>query len=213
MNALVLATVAGLLAATAPLPARADGPGYIGTCHVVAVNDPTSDGVLGGANVWNGAASVAVVATAPGDSISATCWLKVNGSPEHKILDAGGPGIGFTFGEGRATFTAWVTDTVELCTHVVTGSAGFSDLCAALTTTPVCPDQACGDGGVLDQLDQLVCGTLATLAPTVDGLPTGGALYIDPTTGATRVTVGPGTVSLNCPLYDYRLGGTTVMYA
>jgi hypothetical protein len=206
---LLLATVVGIVAATAPLSAHADGPGYVGTCRVSTVNDTTPDGTLGGQNVWNGQVNVAVVATTPGDTISASCWIKVGaGGTENKVLDAVGPGTGFAVGAGRATFTAAVTDTVFICTHVTTGSAGSSDICVPLTTTPICPDQVCGDGGLLDQInaqtgivDATLCPVLVTLGTIIDGLPTNGVLYID---GTGDTYIGGRTQAAlfwDCPPY------------
>jgi hypothetical protein len=221
LKKLLLATIVGIVAATAPLSAHADGPGYVGTCRISTVNDTTPDGTLGGQNVWNGQVNVLVAATNPGDTITASCWIKVGaGGTENKVLDATGPGTGFTAGAGRATFTAAATDTVFLCTHVDVSSnpAGDpSDTCVPLVTTPICPDQVCGDGGVLDQLiaiidsvneqtkilDPTICGVLKTLAPTVNGLPTNAVLYIDPASGDLYVggRTSPDDLFWDCPPY------------
>jgi hypothetical protein len=232
MKKLLLATAVAIMAATAPLTAHADGPGYTGGCDISTVNDTTPDGTLGGQNVWNGEVDVLVVATTPGDSISASCWIKVGaGGTENKVLDATGPGVGFTAGAGRATFTAAATDTVFICTHVTTGSAGSSDVCDALTTSPICPDQVCGDGGLLDQAfavldtvfatvdgvlttvdgvvteltkipDPVLCGQLKGIAGTIDSLPTSGVLYIDPASGDTYIGgTTADDLAWDCPPY------------
>jgi hypothetical protein len=207
---LVLATITVMLAATAPLPAHADGPGYVGSCRISTVNDTTPDGTLGGQSTWNGQVNVLVVAKTPGDTISASCWIKVGaGGTENKLLDATGPGVGFTAGAGRATFTAAATDTVIICTHVTTGSAGSVDDCGTLPAPPICPDQVCGDGGLLDQvtgtpeaLDPAFCAGLISLAPTVDHLPSSGVVYIDEATGDTYLGgLTPDNLFWDCPPY------------
>ena len=178
------------LVLTVPPPAQADGVGFKGTCDISALQDTTPGGVLGGQRVWNGEVDIQVVANTPGTMTSASCYVKVTASgAESKILDGTVVGGTLGIGAGRATFTADVTDTVYLCTHVTT-DAGAEDICVPLTTTPVCPDQVCGDGGVLGPnglVDSIVCPLLITLAPTVDSLPTAAVLYIDPATGDTFV--------------------------
>jgi len=204
-----VATLVGMCAATAALPAHADGPGWVGTCRISTVNDTTPDGTLGGQNVWNGQVNIAVAASTPGATISAaSCTIKVNGGSESTILTATAAG-GVAVGAGRATFTAAVDATVEICTHVTTSSDGAQSTCATLTTTPICPDQVCGDGGLLDQVngvlegvDPLLCSVLITAAPTVDSLPTAGVIYIDPATGDTYVGgTGPSALFWDCPPY------------
>jgi hypothetical protein len=213
LKKLLMASVIGMLAVTAPITAHADGVGFKGTCRISTVNDTTPDGTLGGQNVWNGQVNIVVVANDAG-SISANCSLKVNGVSQGVILDAGS-GTGVVAAAGRATFTAAVTDTVSICTNVTT-SAGSESICVDLTTTPICPVQVCGDGGVLDQLialintvneatkalDPAICLVLTTIAPTVDGLPTSGVLYIDPATGDTYVGgTTPADLFWDCPPY------------
>jgi hypothetical protein len=180
-------------------------PHYKGGCRVSSLNDTTPDGTLGGQSVWNGQVNVVVVANTPGDTISATCSIKVNGVDQGIVLTANTPGVGFAAAADRVTFTAAVTDVVSLCTNVTTGSGGDESSCADLTTTPICPAQACGDGGLLDQafaildgvihdvnevakiVDPTLCAALKSISGTVNGLPTSGVLYIDPSTGDTFV--------------------------
>jgi len=185
---LLLATLVGMCAAITP-PAHADGPGYTGTCRIATTNDTTPDATLGGQNTWHGKIDIVVAASTPGDTmVSASCWLKVNGGPESELLDATVAGV-VGAGAGRTTFNAAVDDIVELCTHVTTTLTGASDVCVALTTTPVCPDPLCGEGGLLDQVNSLVmppdpvCTGLVAASGPVDGLPTAGVLYVDPATG------------------------------
>lgn len=186
---LLVATVVGVLALTAPLPAHADGAGYRGTCRISAVNDTT--GALGGPDVRTGQVSILVVANAPGDSIRATCSIEVNGEDTGVVLDTG-HNIGVAADAGRVTFTAGVTDTVSICTNVTTGTFGYESSCVDLTTTPVCPPQVCGDGGLLDQvaavaraLDPILCAQLMSIAPVVDGVFNPNFLYIEPWSGDT----------------------------
>lgn len=131
MKIAVTATALCLIGLTAPSPAHADGVGYVGSCHLSAVNDTTPGGAFGGQQVWNGEVDLAVTASTPGDSITAaSCWIKVNAGPESKILDASTPlPAPAAFGAGRATFTASDTDTVYLCTHVTTGTDGPEEEC------------------------------------------------------------------------------------
>lgn len=232
MRNVPLATLASLLALTAPLPARAgttgsatpalgsylataplnaSGPGYLGTCRVAAALDTTPGALFGGPTTWSGDVDVIVVATIPGDTITAaSCWFKVNSGTESPLLVATTFGA-VAAGAGQAGFAAAVTDTMYVCTHVTTVAAGFSDLCQAITTTPVCPPQLCGDGGVLDQagertraLDPYACPLLAAAAPAVDALPSAGLLYVDPTTGDTYVPGDPSdphNLFWDCPPY------------
>jgi hypothetical protein len=219
-----MASVIGMLAVTAPITAHADGAGFKGTCRISTVNDTTPDGTLGGQNVWNGQVNIVVVANDAG-SISANCSLKVNGVSQGVILDAGA-GTGVLAAAGRATFTAAVTDTVTICTNVTT-SAGSESVCVDLTTTPICPVQVCGDGGVLDQViavldtvfatldgvittvneatkvvDGPLCAQLIGISGTVNSLPTSGVLYIDPATGDTYVGgTTPADLFWDCPPY------------
>jgi hypothetical protein len=163
-NSVTKLRLAGLvltvLATGLPVAAHADGPGYIGTCRITTLNDTTPGGTFGGLRVWNGEVDIAVAATTPGALVSAGCYIKVTApGTESKILDATVVGGQVGVGAGRATFTADVTDTVYICTHVTTTSNGAQDQCAALTTTPVCPAQLCGDGGIVDQLGLLGEGT------------------------------------------------------
>ena len=124
MKKLLAAAIVGLCA-VAPLPmAHADGPGWVGGCRISTVNDTTPDETLGGQNVWNGQVNIAVAASTPGATISAaSCTIKVNGGTESTILTATAAGP-IAVGAGRATFTAAVEDTVEICTHVTTSSNG-----------------------------------------------------------------------------------------
>jgi hypothetical protein len=216
---LLLATVVGMLAVTAPLSAHADGPGYTGNCRISTVNDTTPDGTLGGQRVWNGQVNIEVAASTPGALVSASCYIRVGAAgTESKILDATVIGAEVGVGAGQATFTADVTDTVYICTHVTTTSNGAQDQCAALTTTPICPEAVCAPGGILDQviailngindqtkvLDQVICPVLISAASTVDGLPTSGVLWIDPVTGDTYVGgdhSDPANLFWDCPPY------------
>ena len=215
MKKLLVATVAGLVAATVALPARADGPGYSGTCRLTTLND-TLPGSFGGQDSWTAQVVIAVVATTPGDAmVSAGCWLRVNGGSESKVLDATVAGV-VGAGAGRTTFNAAVDDIVELCTHVTTTLAGASDVCVALTTTPVCPDQVCGEGGLVDQavalldttdpvfyaLDPAICARLVALSETVDTVPAFGLVHVDPATGDTYVGgTTPEYLFWDCPPY------------
>lgn len=204
---LLVATVVGVLALTAPLPAHADGAGYLGACGISAVNDTT--GPLGGRNVWTGPVSVLVVANAPGDSIRATCSIKVNGANQGVVLDSGN-NIGVAADAGRVTYTAAVTDTVSICTNVTTGTLGDESSCVDLLTTPVCPVQVCGHGGVLDQVaavprsvDPTLCALLVSIAPVVDGVFNPNFLYIDPASGDTYAGgTTPAHRIQDCPPYE-----------
>jgi hypothetical protein len=202
---LILAAAVAMLGITAPLSAHADGATFKGGCRISTVNDTTPGGVLGGQRVWNGQVNIEVVANTPNDLVAASCYIKVTASgSESKILDGTVIGATVAVGAGQATFTADVTDTVYICTHVTT-SAGTEDVCVALTTTPVCPEQVCGDGGVLGPnglVDSIVCPVLITLAPTVDGLPTSAVLWIDPVQGDTYVGgTTPADLFWDCPPY------------
>jgi hypothetical protein len=212
LKKLLMASVIGMLAVTAPITAHADGVNYKGTCRISTVNDTTPDATLGGQNVWNGQVNVLVVANAPGDTISATCSIKVNGADQGVILTATAPGVGFAANAGRATFTAAITDTVSICTNVTTGTGGYESTCADLTTTPVCPVQVCGPGGILDQvfailngvlgqIDPTICPVIASLAPTVNSLPTSGVLFIGPDGDIYVGGTGPGALFYDCPPY------------
>lgn len=213
MNGRILATVVGLVALTAPVPAHAGGPGYLGGCRIAIANDTTPRETLGGPSTWNGEVDV-VVATATDTVTSASCWIKVTATGvEWRALDATtfGP---LAVGAGRVpSFLAAVTDAVYLCTHVSINGGAASDVCAPLTPTPICPAQFCGlldqlvaiFDGISDHTDvmmQFVCPVLMSLGPTVDGLP-GGLAYID-VTGDTYVagTVGPAERVWDCPPYD-----------
>jgi hypothetical protein len=204
---LLVATVVGILAVTAPLTAHADGAGYRGTCRISAVNDTT--GKLGGRNVWTGQVSVLVVANAPVDSIRGTCSIEVNGADQGVVLDTGN-NIEIAAAAGRVTFTAAVTDTVSICTNVTTGTLGYESSCVDLITTPVCPAQVCWPGGVLDQvaavartLDPALCALLVSIAPVVDGVFNPNFLYIDPATGDTYAGgTTPAHRIQDCPPYE-----------
>jgi hypothetical protein len=209
LKKILLATVVGLLAVTAPLSAHADGAGYKGTCRISSLNDTSPGGQLGGQDVWNGQVDILVVANDAG-TISANCSLKVNGVSQGVILNAGS-GTGFVAAADRVTFSAAVTDTVTICTNVTT-SAGPESQCADLTTTPVCPVQVCGDGGVLDQIfailngalsqvDPTICPVIISLRATVNSLPTSGVLWID---ADGDIYVGgrtPADLFYDCPPY------------
>ena len=221
MKKLLLATVVGMLAVTAPLSAHADGTGYTGTCRIATVNDTTPDGTLGGQRVWNGEVNILVAASTPGSLITdAYCTIRVNSGAESAPVVSAVTGGPVAAAAGQVQFTADITDTVYICTHVGTTSSAVTDDCAALTTTPVCPVQVCGEGGLLDQVlaaldpvfaaiteltkipDATLCPVLQTLAPTVDGLPTSGLLYIDPASGDTYVGgTAPEDLSWDCPPY------------
>jgi len=181
---------------------RRDGPGYVGGCSIDAVNDTSPEGTLGGQNVWNGEVDVAVVPTT-GGTISASCWIKVNGGPESKVLDANTSGS-VAIGAGRATFVATETDVVDLCARVTTNQTGTSEVCVPLTVTKVCPDQVCATGGLLDQTTpvthSLVCPLLVALASVANSSVNSSALSIDPATGDTYVG-SPGSAVLfwDCP--------------
>jgi hypothetical protein len=212
MKKLLVATVVGLLAVTAPLTAHADGLHYKGGCRISTVNDTTPGGQLGGADTWNGEVDMLVVANDAGP-ISATCSLRINSVNQGVIL--AGSGTGYVVAVGRATFRAAVTDTVTLCTNVTT-NGGYESYCGFGPETPLCPVQVCGDGGVLDQvfalydtipettkvLDPPLCAQLMALAPAVDALPTGGVLHIDPATGDTYLGgTTPADLIWDCPPY------------
>lgn len=218
MKSLLLASVVAMLAVTTPVAAHADGPGYVGTCRISTINDSTPGGQLGGDHVWTGEANVLVAPKDPTATITAaSCWIKVFGSSsETKLLDATVVGP-VAVGAGPVTFTAAVTDTVFLCTHVSVNGGPTTDSCGFdEPTTPICPESVCGDGGVLGQVfatvneindetkvvDQVVCPLLIGAAPTVDGLPTAGVLYVDPVTGDTYLG-GTTDASLfwDCPPY------------
>jgi len=225
MKKLAVAALVGLCAATASPPAQAayagprpayvmsggaaSGPGWTGGCRIAVVNDFTPDQSLGGANVWNGAVVVAVAASTPGATVSAaSCTIRVNGGTPFTILNATATGP-VAVGAGRATFSSTEGDNVEICTRVTTSSHGARSSCDYLTTTPICPDQVCAVGGVIDQtsdllkvVDPLVCNILVSLAGTVDSLPTAGVLYIDPGTGDLYVGgTGWGALFWDCPPY------------
>jgi hypothetical protein len=206
MRELLVATVVGMLAVTAPLPAHADGAGFRGDCRISTVNDTTPGGTLGGPDTWTGQVDVLVVARDAGP-ISATCSIKVNGVDQGVLLDAGS-GSGFVAAAGPATFRAAVTDTILLCTNVTT-SAGYEP-CAYTFQTVLCPYEVCGAGGALDQarelvasLDPAVCAQLVAAAPTVDDVPTADSVYVDPATGDTFVG-GRTAADLfwDCPPYE-----------
>ena len=194
MKKLLMVAAVAMLGVTAPMSAHADGNGYVGTCRISTLNDTTPGGVLGGQRVWNGQINLAVAASTPGASITAAdCYIKVTdgGSQIKMPLDVRSPlPAPAAFGGGRATFTADVDDTVYICTHVTTTATAETNDCAPLTTTPVCPEQACGDGAPLGRygiVDETLCPVLASLAGTVNSLPTSGVLYIDPASGDTWV--------------------------
>jgi hypothetical protein len=196
-----------------PKSTRSAGVGYTGDCQLLAFNDTTPGGSLGGNDVWDGAVHADAVANDAGP-ISATCSIKVNGADQGVVLDAG-TGTGFVAAAGRVTLTAAVTDTVSVCTNVTT-SVGSESVCEDVTITPVCPDPACGAGGAVDQaiavlnqlseqgrsLDPTDCAVLRALAPTVDGLASSDVLYVDPGTGDTFVG-GTSVVDAfyDCPPY------------
>jgi hypothetical protein len=209
LKKILLATVVGILAATAPLSAHADGANFKGTCRISSVNDTTPGGQLGGQNVWNGQVNILVVANDAG-TISANCTLKVNGVSQGVVLDAGS-GTGFVAAAGRVTFTSAVTDTVSICTNVTT-SGGPESVCADLTTTPICPEQVCGDGGVLDQvfavlntvlgaIDPTICPVIAGQRGTINSLPTSGVLFIGPDGDIFVGGTGPDALFYDCPPY------------
>jgi hypothetical protein len=194
MRKLLAATVVGLLAVTAPLPAHADGAGFRGSCRFSSTHDTTPDGTLGGHDTWTGQVDVLVVAKDAG-AISATCSLKVNGVSQGVVLDAGSR-TGFAAAAGPLTYRAGVSDVVSLCTNVTT-SAGAESWCGFGPETALCPDEVCGRDGVLEQVltildglfwpgdlytlvDATVCPELLSLRSTVDALPTAGLLSIGP---------------------------------
>lgn len=208
MRRLLLAVVAGLLAATAPLPAHADGAGYVGTCRWASVADQTPDGVLGGQTTWYGEVNVALVATTPGDTITAaSCWFEINGT-EHKVLDAtvAGP---VAAGAGATVVTIPVDYPVRMCTHVTTTLTGAHDDCQPFACAAARDNCASLVQLVLDLvteqskvLDQLVCPALVAAAPTIDSLPPG-VLYVDPASGDTYRYDGSTTDNMiwDCPPY------------
>jgi hypothetical protein len=221
-----MAAVAGLLAAAAPLPAHADGAHFRGSCRFSVVTDTTPGGRLGGQDAWNGEVDVLVVADDAG-SISATCSIKVNGVDQGVVLDAGS-GTGFVAAAGPLTFRAGAADGVALCTNVTT-SAGAESWCGFGPERPLCPDDVCGDGAVLDQvvgvLDQVLdvldglvgagpplfevadptlCPVLLSLRPTVNALPTAGLLSIGPDGDVFLGGTTADDLFWDCPPYTVR---------
>lgn len=195
MKKLLVAVTLGMLAVAVPTSAHADGVGFKGGCRFATLNDATPDGTLGGNNVWNGEADVLVVANDAG-SISANCSIRVNGVDQGVVLDAG-TGTGLVAAAGRITFTSADTDTVSLCTNVTT-SAGSESVCVDSHETPICPEQACGDGGLLDILNGgLICAVTKALAPIVNFF-FAPHIYIDPSDGDVWVD---GFRVLDCPPY------------
>jgi hypothetical protein len=215
MKSLLAAT---LLAAAVLVPGVAHADPYFdyeGNCAEAAVNDTTPGGLLGGPGTWNGAVRVHVVALdrngAPsGATIAAKCDLRVNGVSRGIVLDAGS-GPGAVAGAGPLTYTAAVTDLVELCPVVTIGSV-TEEWCVR-AVTPICPKLVCGAGGLLEQVvdtvneqlkavDPPLCAQLVAAAPAVDDLPSADYVYVDPATGDTYVG-GRTTDSIvwDCPPY------------
>ena len=176
MKKLLLAVTVGMLAATAPISAHADGATYIGGCGFATLNDTTPGGQLGGQDVWNGAVRLAVVpatAGAPnGSAVTASCELKVNGVSQGTVL---GPvsGVGAVAAGGQIQFTAAITDIVSMCTHV-TSVNGTEVVCVDATTTQIVPQPVIDainavidllNDNVFSQIDPTICPVLAALAP------------------------------------------------
>lgn len=150
MKNVVVATALCLLGLTAPSPAHAAGGGYGGRCRLMTINDTTPGGALGGQTVWNGEVSLDVVASTPGDTITAaSCAIKINSSgTESEILQPSTPlPAPVAVGAGRVTFTADITDTVYVCTRVTTTTGGAEDQCVGPTTSS--DPLGCIDDGIL----------------------------------------------------------------
>jgi hypothetical protein len=206
LKKLLLASVVGMIAVTAPVTAHADGVAYRGQCRFAAINDTSPGSLLGGQDVFNGQVNAVFVANNPTDHISGFCELIVNSVSQGDVLDATLPGTGFVAAAGRITYTAPEGSVVQLCDHVTTTSGGSEVHCGTAITIPVCPDQVCGDGAPLGKyglVDQTVCPIFVSLAATVDSLPTAGVLFIDPVEG--DVYLGGTTADdkfWDCPPYD-----------
>lgn len=230
MKRLLLVTVLGLVTVAAPMSAQArvsalayamvgattSGPGYAGGCAMVAVNDVTPGGLLGGQNTWNGVVTASVVGTIMGDNPSYVgCYLKItfSGSEELYLDDTTNPPSvtsgAVTAGANRLFFAAPAHETtVYLCTQVTTRMYGATDRCVATITTPLCPDAVCGAGGVIESLDPVVCTVLVTIARPIGGVqpPPAFPVSIDPATGDTRIFPGTDLEYLlwDCPPYETR---------
>jgi hypothetical protein len=212
-SVLVAALVA---AALVPGVAHADPYfGYDGGCSQATLNDATPGALLGGPSTWNGVARVHVVpvdqdGVPTGAPVAARCELVVGDVNRGVVLDAGS-GTGAVAAAGPLTYTAAVTDVAYLCTVVTIGSV-TQTRCLSLTPLPICPAWLCEANlltAVIDAaddqvkaLDPTTCAALAATAPTVDGLPSAGVLYVDPATGDTYA--GGTTASdllWDCPPY------------
>jgi hypothetical protein len=216
MKSLLVATL--LATALVPGVAHADPYfGYEGRCSYATLNDTTPNAALGGQSTWNGVARVYVVpvdedGVPTGAPVAARCELVVNDVSRGIVLDAGS-GTGAVAAAGPLTYTAAVTDVVYLCTVVTIGSVTDRTCAVTLPATPICPRLVCGDGGLLDvviatvneaakALDPATCAALAAAAPTVDGLPSAGFLYVDPATGDTYAGgTTPADLLWDCPPY------------
>jgi hypothetical protein len=212
------ALVAALLAAAALTPAAAHADpyyGYLGGCSFALVDDPTPGGPSGGQDTWNGVVRVHVVpvdyyGVPTGAPVAAKCELRVDGVSRGIVLDAGS-GTGVVAGAGPLTFTAADAAWIDLCS-VVTIDSVTQTRCLSLTPVPICPAWLC-EGNLLtavidaadDQvkaLDPATCAALAAAAPTVDGLPSAGFLYVDPATGDTYAGgTTPADLLWDCPPY------------
>jgi hypothetical protein len=171
-----------------------------GECSIVAANDRTPGGQLGGQDVSNGAINLDVVAkdgngTPTGEPVTASCELRVNGVSQGTVL---GPvsGTGAVSGSSEITFTASQSDVVTLCAHVTTASATTVH-CTDTTQTQAVPQpvvdlvtsasdvvgQATDPSSAPDphQSGAQACTAYSVLAPVVAALGRPDILRIDAT--------------------------------
>src|SRR3954447_26997890 len=124
----VAALAVALLAATAPLPAHADGANYIGGCGLSSLLDP-----VGGPNPPPTVIYLAVMANDAGP-VRVWCDLWVDGVNAGTVLGRVS-GTGVVADARPFTVVATRADVVALCTGVMT-SAGTEEICAGVPWTP-----------------------------------------------------------------------------
>jgi hypothetical protein len=145
---------AGAVVAAVALTAPGAAAGHVNaTCRVTSL----SSSVATGRSTYEGVAEGAVAGT-PNESVSIRCVVKVNGAV--RVATDRGSGSGVATTAGRVTFTASLTDVMQLCAQY-TSAHGASERCFSL-----------GFGDAVN-LDVVADGVGDTLSSVEGGVPVG----------------------------------------
>lgn len=126
-------------------------------------NTVAQEDLTGGQTTFTGAAYGYAVSDVPGEEISVSCQVRVNGG----TVDSTDPGaLGqASFTGGQVTYTKADTDTVTLCV-VWTGDVS-GEICSPTTTQEIPPDAVFE---LLDQIFQIIADATAPTDPLVCGV-------------------------------------------